>query len=87
LCSHALRHPAARSFASTQRSPPPAPRARAAADLEKIYDEVESLEKTKVVKTSVRKTTELFFWFLNAAFCFLLLEMSLRWGPLRVITV
>lgn len=62
-------------------------RARSAADLEKIYDEVESLEKTKVLKTDVRRTSEMFFWFLNAAFCLLLLEMSLRWGPLRVITV
>lgn len=62
-------------------------RARTAADLEEIYDEVENLEKTKVVKTAVRRTSELFFWFLNAAFCLLLLEMALRWGPLRVITV
>ncbi len=62
-------------------------RARSASDLEEIYDEVENLEKTKIVKTAVRRTSELFFWFLNAAFCLLLLEMSLRWGPLRVITV
>ncbi len=62
-------------------------RARTASDLEKIYDEVEKLEKTKVTTSSVRKTAELFFWFLNAAFCLLLLEMALRWGPLRVITV
>jgi Ca-activated chloride channel family protein len=62
-------------------------RARSAVDLEEIYNEVESLEKTKVVKTSVRRTSELFFWFLNATFCFLLLEMLLRWGPVRVITV
>ncbi|MDO8365393.1 MAG: VWA domain-containing protein [Saprospiraceae bacterium] len=62
-------------------------RARTAADLEDIYNEVENLEKTKVKTTSVRRTSELFFWFLNATFCFLLLEMALRWGPLRVITV
>lgn len=62
-------------------------RARSAADLANIYNEVERLEKTKVVTRSVRKTSELFFWFLNAVFCLLLLEMSLRWGPLRVITV
>ena len=62
-------------------------RARTAADLEDIYDEVESLEKTKVVKSSVKRTSELFFWFLNVVFCLLLLEMLLRWGPLRVITV
>ncbi len=62
-------------------------RARSAADLEEISQEVENLEKTKVLKTSVRRTSELFFWFLNATFCILLLEMLLRWGPLRVITV
>jgi Ca-activated chloride channel family protein len=62
-------------------------RAKSTADLEKIYGEVESLEKTKVTKKAVRRTSELFFWFLNAAFCLLLLELSLRWGPLRVITV
>ena len=62
-------------------------RAKNIADLENIYDEVESLEKTKVTKKAVKRTSELFFWFLNAAFCLLLLELSLRWGPLRVITV
>ncbi len=62
-------------------------RARSVADLEEIYDEIENLEKTKVVTTSVRRTSELFFWFLNTVFCLLLLEMALRWGPLRVITV
>ncbi|MFN0173332.1 MAG: VWA domain-containing protein [Saprospiraceae bacterium] len=62
-------------------------RARSVSDLEKIYDEIENLEKTKVVTTSVRRTSELFFWFLNTVFCLLLLEMALRWGPLRVITV
>lgn len=62
-------------------------RAKSAADLNSIYDEVEALEKTKVISKSVKKTSELFFWFLNAAFCLMLLEMVLRWGPLRVITV
>lgn len=62
-------------------------RARTVADLEGIYKEVENLEKSKVVKTAVRRTSELFFWFLNVVFCLLLLEMLLRWGPLRVITV
>ncbi len=62
-------------------------RARTAEDLKGIYDEIESLEKTKVSKVSLKRTTELFFWFLNAAFCLLGLEMLLRWGPLRVITV
>lgn len=62
-------------------------RAKTVSDLEKIYNEVENLEKTKVVKTTVKRTSELFFWFLNVVFCLLLLEMLLRWGPLRVITV
>ena len=62
-------------------------RARMASDLNSIYDEIESLEKTKVTKVDLRRTTELFFWFINAAFCLLVLEMLLRWGPLRVITV
>jgi Ca-activated chloride channel family protein len=62
-------------------------RAKTVADLDNIYDEVEGLEKTRVTQKSVKRTSELFFWFLNAAFCLLLLELSLRWGPLRVITV
>ena len=62
-------------------------RARTAADLKGIYSEIETLEKTKVSTVSLKRTTELFFWFLNAAFCLLVLEMLLRWGPLRVITV
>ncbi|MBP6827431.1 MAG: VWA domain-containing protein [Saprospiraceae bacterium] len=61
-------------------------RARSAADLEGIYSEIESLEKTKVVNTTFRRTADMFFWFLNAAFCLLVLEMLLRWGPLRVVT-
>jgi Ca-activated chloride channel family protein len=62
-------------------------RAKNVTDLQGIYAEIEQLEKTKVKSLEVRKTTELFFWFLNAAFCLLVLEMMLRWGPLRVITV
>lgn len=62
-------------------------RARMIADLEKIYGEIENLEKTKVVTKAVRRTSEQFFWFLNMALCLLFLEMLLRWGPLRVITV
>lgn len=62
-------------------------RARNADDLNGIYQEIESLEKTKVTKVDVKRTTELFFWFLNAVFCFMAIELMLRWGPLRVITV
>ncbi len=43
-------------------------RARSVSDLEEIYGEIENLEKTKVVTTSVRRTSELFFWFLNTVF-------------------
>lgn len=62
-------------------------RARTPDDLRDIYAEIDRLEKTKVTTTIVRRDVDLFFWFLNAAFCLLLLEMLLRWGPLRVITV
>ncbi|MCB0576589.1 MAG: hypothetical protein KDC61_18675, partial [Saprospiraceae bacterium] len=62
-------------------------RARSSDDLRAIYSEIESLEKTKVVRSTVRRSTDMFFWFLNVAFCLLVLELLLRWGPLRVITV
>jgi Ca-activated chloride channel family protein len=56
-------------------------------ELRSIYAEIDGLEKTKITTKAVRHTTELFFWLLDAAFCLLVLEMLLRWGPLRVITV
>jgi Ca-activated chloride channel family protein len=62
-------------------------RARTASDLENIYTEIEKLEKTSVTAKAVRRTSEQFFWCLNIALCLLFLEMLLRWGPLRVITV
>lgn len=62
-------------------------RARTADDLAGIYEEIEQLEKTKVSTTVIIRTSELFFWFLTIALCLLILEMLLRWGPLRVITV
>ncbi|MDX1912170.1 MAG: VWA domain-containing protein [Saprospiraceae bacterium] len=62
-------------------------RARTVSDLENIYEKIENLEKTKVVTNAVGRTSEQFFWFLNLALCLLFLEMLLRWGPLRVITV
>jgi Ca-activated chloride channel family protein len=62
-------------------------RAKTSDDLKNIYSEIDSLEKTKITTTAIRHTTELFFWLLDAAFCLLALEMLLRWGPLRVITV
>ncbi|MBL7826309.1 MAG: VWA domain-containing protein [Saprospiraceae bacterium] len=55
--------------------------------LSSIYPEIENIEKTKISKIEVARTTELFFWFLNAAFCLLALELMLRWGPMSVVTV
>lgn len=62
-------------------------RTRSPKDLQGVYAEIDRLEKTKITNTSVTRTLELFFWLLDAAFCLLILEMLLRWGPLRVITV
>lgn len=61
-------------------------RARSSDDLKGIYTEIDRLEKTKITTTKVRHTLDLYFWLLDAAFCLLMLEMLLRWGPLRVIT-
>ncbi len=60
-------------------------RARSPEDLKGIYTEIDRLEKTKITVTNVQQTHDLFFWILNLAFCLLLLELFLRWGPLRVI--
>ncbi|MEO6760086.1 MAG: VWA domain-containing protein [Saprospiraceae bacterium] len=62
-------------------------RAKSSQDLQAIYAEIEGLEKTKITTTTLKHITEMFFWFLNIAFSLLILEMLLRWGPLRVITV
>jgi Ca-activated chloride channel family protein len=62
-------------------------RAQSGTDLKNIYTEIDRLEKTKITTNAIRHTNDLFFSLLNAAFCLLLLEMVLRWGPLRVITV
>lgn len=56
-------------------------------DLRTIYTEIDQLEKAKITISRVAQNTELFFWLLDAAFCLLVLELFLRWGPLRVITV
>ncbi|MBX2891254.1 MAG: VWA domain-containing protein [Saprospiraceae bacterium] len=61
-------------------------RARSAGDLQGIYAEIDRLEKTKITTSTVHHTLDLYFWLLDAAFCLLVLEMLLRWGPLRVIT-
>ena len=56
-------------------------------DLKQIYKEIDSLEKTKIEISVIRRNSEWFFWFLTGAFILLVLEIFLRWGPLRVITV
>lgn len=62
-------------------------RAKSSQDLEDMYTSIDQLEKTKITNTRVSRTLDLYFWLLDAAFCLLVLEMLLRWGPLRVITV
>ena len=62
-------------------------RAKTSEDLHKIYDKIDQLEKTKITTTQVRRTQDLYFWILDLVYCLLLLELFLRWGPLRVITV
>jgi Ca-activated chloride channel homolog len=62
-------------------------RTRSPQDLQAVYRDIDSLEKTKILSTAVRRTQDLFFWVLAVAFSLLILEMLLRWGPLRVITV
>ena len=52
-----------------------------------MYKTIEKLDKDKVKVLRIKHHTELYFWFLNAAFCLMVLELLLRWGPLRVITV
>ncbi len=61
-------------------------RARSPEDLRGIYAKIDQLEKTKVTTTAVRRTHDLFFVILDLVYCLLLLELFLRWGPLRVIT-
>jgi len=62
-------------------------RATSPSDLQNIYAEIDRLEKAKITIAQVEQKTELFFWVLDVAFCLLVLELFLRWGPLRVITV
>lgn len=62
-------------------------RANSPEDLRSIYTQIDRLEKAKITISKVQRTSELFFWLLDAAFCLLVLELFLRWGPLRVITV
>mgnify|MGYP002397557680 CR=1 FL=1 len=56
-------------------------------DLAGIYDEIDRLEKTKIEVTTVRRTTEYYFWFVGIAVAFLLFESLLRWTLLRSVTI
>jgi Ca-activated chloride channel family protein len=62
-------------------------RATTATDLTAIYPEIDRLETSKTTQKALVRTYDLFFYLLNAALCFLILDQLLRWGPLRVITV
>lgn len=62
-------------------------RADDAVALGTVQRELNTLEKAAVQRTVVVRRTELFFWVLAVAFCLLVFELLLRWGPLRVITV
>ena len=61
--------------------------AQSTGELQAISKDIDQLETSELKVTSVQRVTDLFFWFLNAALSLLLLEIVLRWGPLRVITV
>lgn len=62
-------------------------RAQSPDDLKGIYQEIDRLETSKVTTVALRRVSDQFYWFLNVAFCLLVLELLLRWGALRVITV
>jgi Ca-activated chloride channel homolog len=55
-------------------------------DLSEIYATIEKLEKTPIEVTTIQKTSELFYWFVNFGMLLLALEIILRWGFLRSIT-
>ncbi len=60
-------------------------RATTARSLEKIYDEIDRLEKTEIEVTSVKRYSEEFYRFVWLALFFLVLEMLLRYTVLRAI--
>lgn len=53
--------------------------------LEDIYDEIDSLEKTEIDVTVVRRYTELFSWFAWASLLLIIVEVLLRYTVLRTI--
>lgn len=62
-------------------------RADDATALNAIQSELDALEQVEVEQAVVVHRTELYFWVLTVAFCLMVFELLLRWGPLRVITV
>ncbi|MBK9014602.1 MAG: VWA domain-containing protein [Saprospiraceae bacterium] len=60
-------------------------RATTARSLEKIYDEIDRLEKTEIDVTSIKRYSEEFYRFVWLALFFLVLEMLLRFTVLRAI--
>jgi Ca-activated chloride channel family protein len=62
-------------------------RAYSEKDLEGIYEQIDKLEKTRIDITTIRHTAEMYHWFAGAAILLLLLELLLRWGLLRAVTI
>lgn len=60
-------------------------RATSAESLEKIYDEIDQLEKTKVEITSVKRYSEEFYRFAGIGLLLLILEFILRYTVFRTI--
>jgi Ca-activated chloride channel family protein len=60
-------------------------RATSAAQLKTIYDDIDSLEKTEIETTVIRRYSEEFGWFAALALLLLLLEMALKYTILKAI--
>ena len=60
-------------------------RATTAENLQKIYDEIDRLDKTEIEVTSFNRYNEEFYPFVFIAILFLLIEVLLRYTVLRVI--
>lgn len=60
-------------------------RATSAESLERIYEEIDQLEKTEIEVTSIKRYSEQFHYFVLLAFLLILLELGLRYTLLRSI--
>ncbi|MCS6928593.1 MAG: VWA domain-containing protein [Saprospiraceae bacterium] len=56
------------------------------ASLHTVQKDIDAIERADTQYTMIVNRRELFFWALAVAFCLSVLELLLRWGPLRVIT-